>query len=126
MGDLLYEHGKIHVTKNVFSNGSGENFVVANIRHLRDERRGKSLVPLILGAVLGIVANVHKFFPYSDYAISGIGSLLVMQYFMSKDSFVLYITTPNAEVKAFVTKKEAVFFEVMRALKRAMDMHRLG
>lgn len=125
MSDLFYEHGKIRVTKNVFSNGRGENFMVANIKHLRDERKGKSLFPLVAGAILGIVANVHIFFPYSDYAISGVGSLLVMQYFMAKDTFNLYITTPQAEVKAFSTKKEAVFFEVARALKRAMAAQKI-
>ncbi len=123
MSDLFYENGKIRITKNVFSNGQGQNFVIANIKHIRDERRGKTLLPLIAGALIGIVANVHVFFPYSDYILSGFGTVLVTIYFMSKDTFLLHLTTNTAEVEAFKTNKEAVFQDVLKCLKRAVSTH---
>ena len=123
MSDLFYENGKIRVTRNVFSNGAGENYVVPNIRHIRDERKGKSLLPLIIGVLMGIAASQGIYFLHSDIILGGISGLFVILYFISKDKYSIFLTTAAGEVKAFTTKDESVFRDVLSCLKRAVSSH---
>ena len=123
MADLYYENGKIRITSHLFVNGQGQSYMVPTIRHITDVRKGKSVVPLVLGVVVGAAGSFYPLFPYSDYVIGAVGSFLVTAYFMAKDRYQIFITTPNGEVKAFETKKEAVFVDVLKSLKRAVASH---
>ena len=124
--DLLYENGKIRITKNVFSNGEGEQFVIANIRGIRDEHKGKAIGLLILAVIMfGVSSFVHPF-PYSTYAMNGVGGLLLLWYITQKERWVLLLTTPQGEVAAFTTKDPIVYRDVSGSLKRAISAHSSG
>ena len=124
MSDLFFEKGKIRVTKNLFSNGQGNNFFIANVRHIRDEHKAKSVLPLVVGVIAGLVGGfAGPLFPYSELMLSGFGGVLTTWYFLSKDRHAIYLTTPQGEIKAFEHKKEALCAEVLRALKRAVAAH---
>lgn len=120
---LLYENGKIKITKNVFANGKGENFAIANIKTIRDERIGKSLRVFIIGMTLLIGASIAEFFPYSRYVLGALGALLVLKYFTQKETFEIYITNPQGEIRAFSTKNPVESRDVLLCLKRAVSLH---
>ncbi|MBU6236137.1 MAG: hypothetical protein KGQ41_09855 [Alphaproteobacteria bacterium] len=122
MTDTYFEHGKVRVTKNVFYNGKGEHFIVVNISHIRDERKARSLIPLVLGLIMGIVAGVKgDIFPNAEMVLGGLGSLLTTVYFLSKDTYLIYLTVRGVEAEAFRTKNEKVFSAVLRNLRRAVQ-----
>lgn len=123
---LLYQNGKIKITRNVFYNGKGEQFVIANIRGLRDEKKSKSFLPFLLG--LGVLAAQWFAHPFgSDLKMQGIGyglgAALILLYFMRSDAWRIYLATPQGEAVAFKTSREAEFRQVSDALKRAIASH---
>jgi hypothetical protein len=120
---LLYENGKLRVTKNIFTNPGGERFVIANIKSIRDERKGRSAALMILGvACFAAAAFVHGF-EYSQYILGGAGSLFVLLYAQQKESHEIYVHNAQGEVRVFRTKSADEFRDVSRALKKAISLH---
>lgn len=121
---LLYENGKIRVTKNVFSNGEGAQFVIAGIKGMRDEHKGKPVILLILGlALLGLGSVYAPPFPYGQYAVAGAGAVFVGLYVLRKESWRIYLAGPQGESEAFRTRDAQVFKDVSMSLKRAISAH---
>lgn len=120
---LLYQNGKIEITKNVFSNGAGDKFIIANIKSIRDERTSKSFLPLIIGVIFLGLAAWREFFPDSRYVLAAIGGLFLFLYVRGKESYVIYIHNPQGEVAAFKTTEDSEFRDISRCLKKAISLH---
>jgi|GEM_PF-5655083 len=120
---LLYENGKIRITKNIFANGEGEQFVIATIKGLRDEHKGKPTGLLVMGLILIALAITIQPFPYSQYAMGGVGAFFLALYMFSKENWRLYLTGPQGEAEAFRTRDPEVFRDVSRTLKKAIAAH---
>lgn len=121
---LIYEEGRIRITSHVFSNGRGEQFVIATLRGIRDVHKGKSFWPLIIGLILLGLAGWREFFPDSQIYMGGAGALFVLWFLTQKERYKIMLSTPAGEVEAFSTKKEEQHKNVMSCLKKAMAMHK--
>jgi len=120
---LIYEEGKIRITKNVFSNGEGDNFVIATIKGIRELHVSKSIIPLFLGLVLIGLAGWREFFTYSQYIMGGLGVVFSLWYFTQSARYRILIITPAGEVEAFSTKDEIQHQNILVCLKRALSLH---